>query len=625
MMPGSLKKERVFLAAGQLIPVILLFWLYWNGLKTWFVADDFAWLGLIRQVHSLQDVIRVLFVPAAQGTIRPWSERGFFMLFESLFGLDALPFRVWVFMTATVDVILIGRIGRSVTGSAIAGAFAAILWVANTALQTPMAWTSAYNEILCTFFILTATALFIRYAETGRRVFWWWQLVVFVLGFGALEVNVVYPALAAAYVLFVADKPKRRRLLLSLTPLFLISVTYFLIHLRLAPVPKDGPYAVHVDSGIFRTLALYWEWSLIPSNHSGRAEVVLFWLLTMALAAFFVRQAARSRYCVWFFLSWFLIALAPVVALPNHHTDYYVTIPLIGLAMLGGLAIARAFAGVWGWRILALALLAAYLRVAVVTDRAAEQWWLDRSQQVRGLVLGAAAAEKTHPGKTIVLDGISSDIYAAAVGDSAFTSLGLHEVYLTPESAARIDPGNNSEKLGHITLEPGVLRHAIADGDVVIYADAGDHLRNITSLWEASASSRLSAEPPHHVEAANPLDAYLLGTEWYPSDPDFRWMPRRATVHLAGPRSVKDELVLEGYCPEDQLKAGPLNVSAAIDGIALAPAKINGPPGEFHLVFSIPPSLIGTQRVDVAISVDRSFRDAGGRELGLVFGMIAIQ
>src|SRR5580658_10318321 len=164
-----------------LVPVVFLFWLYFDGLKTWFVADDFAWLGLIRDVHNRRDLFNVLFSPAAQGTIRPWSERGFFLLFESLFGLDSLPFRICVFITMAADVTLVAWIARRITGYRAAGFFAAVLWTASSALPTVMAWTSAYNEALCPFFLLTATALFIRYTETGRRVYWWWQLVVFIL------------------------------------------------------------------------------------------------------------------------------------------------------------------------------------------------------------------------------------------------------------------------------------------------------------------------------------------------------------------------------------------------------------------------------------------------------------
>src|ERR1017187_3770630 len=139
-----------------LVPIVLLFSLYFDGLNTWFVADDFAWLGLIRNVHNLRDVLTVLFAPAAQGTIRPWSDRGFFLLFESLFGLDSLPFRICVFLPMAAHLTLVGWITRRIPGSPLAGLFAAVLWAANASLATVMAWNSAYNEALCPLFLLAA-------------------------------------------------------------------------------------------------------------------------------------------------------------------------------------------------------------------------------------------------------------------------------------------------------------------------------------------------------------------------------------------------------------------------------------------------------------------------------------
>ena len=201
--------DRIANAAWWLLPVVFLFWLYREAFSTWFFNDDFAWLTLSHLVWTRHDLLHELFAPMAQGTIRPWSERGFFMVLQSLFGLDSLPFRVVVFATAAADLLLIAWITLRITGSRIAGFLAPILWTANTALVLPMTWNSAYNEIMCPLFLLSALVLFIRYTETGQRKFWWWQVVVFSLGFGALEINVVYPALAAAWVLFIA--PSRAR------------------------------------------------------------------------------------------------------------------------------------------------------------------------------------------------------------------------------------------------------------------------------------------------------------------------------------------------------------------------------------------------------------------------------
>ncbi len=595
------------------------------------MQDDFAWLGLLREVHESRSLLNALFSPEAQGTIRPWSERGFFLLFESLFGLDSLPFRIFAFATVAADVVLVAWIARRITGSRIAGFLAPVLWIANSAISTVLSWSSSYNEALCAFFLLAAMALFIRFAETGRPAFWWWQLAVFLLGFGALEVNVVYPALAAAWALFGARKGTRR-LLLSLTPLFGISIAYFLLHRAAAPLPAEGLYAVHLDGRMFPTLATYWKWSLIPQHWPGRFLLrgrILFLAATAALAAFSIRELMKHRYWVLFFGSWFLIALAPMLPIPGHLTDYYLTIPLIGLAMLGAWGGALAWRSRWPWRVATLMLVAVWLRLMVADSLSASYWWLDRSLAVRGLVLGVGAAHEKHPGKTIVLDAVTSSLYDDAVAVSAFYPLGLDYIYLTPGAEDKIHPTINPELLRKITLEPAVMKNAIAHDDVVVYSDVGDHLRNITEGYERSAPERLLLDKrldqePRRVDVGNPLFAYLLGPEWFRPESGVRWMPRRATLRMGGPRSANERLVLEGYCPDSQLKAGALHLSVSVDGIPLEIAQL-GRAEDFRRALDLPPSLIGRPMVEIAIAVDRVTHEPGGRDLGLVFGTIGFQ
>lgn len=628
---------RAFLWAA---PFVFLCWLWFDGLKTWFVADDFAWLGVLPNVHSIRDLLIALFAPAAQGTIRPLSERAFFLLFESLFGLDSLPFRICAFLTMAANLALLIWIARRISGSLLAGSCAAILWTANAALATVMSWNSAWNEALSPFFLLAATAFFIRYVETGRRSLWRWQAAVFVLGFGALEVNVVYPAIAAAYVLFVAPREKRRHLLLGLIPLFCISAAWSLAHVTLAPLPRDGVYALHFDSRIFHTIATYWQWSLRPWSDSTRAAKVILWILTFALAAFLLRRLTKHTNHVLFFAAWFLITLAPVVPLPLHISDYYLTIPLLGLAMLAGAAVARACHSQWTWRVAAIALLAAYLGEMIPFDRTAARWWLDRSLAVRGLVLGVQAAERTHPGKTIVLDRISSELYDISLGVSAVTSVGLHEAYLTPASQDTIHPASDFGKLSHLLVDSGTLHRGLASGDALIYSDLGDHLRNDTNLWKATGQN--APDPlPRRVEAGNPLYRYALGREWLDVEPQgVRWMQQTATIHLRGPDSADRKLVLDGWWPETLPKNGLLHLSVSADGMPLGAAEINDlrsvdltlilpaslvGHNHFRYLFAVNPSIVGRSRVDIGISVDRVSTDPGGRRLGLLLGAVGFE
>ena len=387
---------------------------------------------------------------------------------------------------------------------------------------------------------------------------------------------------------------------------------------------------------MLQTLTTYWRWSFAPQARPERIQTALFWTAVIPLAAFSIRELARRRYAVLFFVFWFLIALAPVLPLPDHITDYYVTIPLIGIAMLSGWGVSEAWRTAslrwttWLWPILSLIPLVAYFGGMIPVSRISSRWWLDQSLAVRGLVLGVQAAEKTHPGKTIVLDGITNSLFNMAVSDSAFFSVGLKDAYLTPGSEAGIHDDSDSGRLSQVVLARSALRYAIAHDDVVIYSDVGDHLRNITGAWEQSNLARLASagnpdREPSRVDVANPLLAYLLGPEWFPVESGFRWMPRRATVRLGGPRSAKDQLVLEGSCPDLQLKAGLLHLSVTADEIPLANIEFGIRDGAFRRTVALPPSLIGRSVVTVGLQVDRVIRDPGGRELGLVFGTIAIE
>jgi hypothetical protein len=628
---GSIKvPDRLAAAAWWLAPVLFLFLLYFKGLTTWFFGDDFAWLGLLRRVHGFHDFLSLMFRPAAQGTIRFLGERGFFLLFEKLFGMESLPFRIWVFLTMAANVLLVAWITVRVTGSRLAGALAPILWTANTGLALVMTWTSAWNEALCSLFLLSATALFMRYAETGRRAFWWWQLVVFTLGFGALEINIVYPAIAAAYALFVAPPPRRAKLLTSVIPLAGISVGYFILHRAVAPFMTEGPYVVAVDRRIVPTFLTYLRWSMLPQNwvafgHSAIGGWVIFAVAGLGLAAFCIRQIVHKRYAVIFFLCWFLLGIAPVLSLPDHISDYYLTVPLIGLAMAGAWGIAMAWRSTPLLRVAALIPLVAYLGAMLPSTRTAVNYWVERGYPIRGLVLGVQAAQQAHPGKAIVLDGITSQLYDDAVGASAFFPLGLDNIYLTPESRDSIHPLDNPEKLDDLVLEPGVMRSAITHDQVVVYSSVRDHLRNSTWDYERSALDRLANSEPRRVEVGNPLFGYLLGPEWYPLESDFRWMPKHATLRMGGPDSDKDRLLLQGFCPDVQLRSGPLHLFVTVDRVPLEGIQIAEPENSFRRLLVIPRSLIGRKTVQVEITVNRTTHAPDGRELGVVFGTISIQ
>src|SRR5260370_2674939 len=239
-----------------LIPILFCIWLYWMGVRIWFSKDDFAWLNLKNHVTDFRSFLWTMCDPFAQGTIRPWSEGGFFMLFSWFFGLRALPYRLFVFLNQFINIILVILVTRKLTKSQLAGFVAPLLWVANPVLLIPMTWTASYNEIQCTTFLLLAFYLFIRYTETGERKYYWAQWAIFVLGFGSLEIIVVYPAIAAVYAYLFSP-----RTMLSTLPMFGASAVYALVH-RIAAGDIGGGFYYDMDFHVrtlLSTMKQYWH------------------------------------------------------------------------------------------------------------------------------------------------------------------------------------------------------------------------------------------------------------------------------------------------------------------------------------------------------------------------------
>ena len=438
--------RRALRVLYYLLPILFCIYLYWIGVRIWFSKDDFAWLNLKNHVTDFRSFVWAMFHPFAQGTIRPWSERGFFMLFSYFFGLRALPFRLFVFANQLVNIVLLMLVTRKLTKSDLAGFVAPLLWLASPALLIPMSWTASYNEIQCTTFLLLAFYLFIRYTETGERKFYWAQLVVFVLGFGSLEIMAVYPGLALAFAFFFA-----RRTMLSTVPMFAVSAVYALIH-RLAAGEIGGHFYYDMDfhaRSLLSTISQYWKivlgvplWFRYVHEPSWRTGAAIA-LLTLAILAFAVWQAVKRNFLPIFCLCWYLIILAPLLPLINHVTEYYLTMPAIGLAILGAYGLTRAWRAGWVPGTAVAVLLLFYLIPSSKLARAGMFEAFDGTDRVRGVVQSVAYAKRLHPDKVILLNNVDDNLFWASVYDSPFQIFGWTNIYLTPDCKALIHADPN--------------------------------------------------------------------------------------------------------------------------------------------------------------------------------------
>jgi len=468
-------------------PVLFAAALHWPGLTAWFQKDDFAWLSLRDLIHSWHDFWWALFAPLAQGTIRTLSERIFFLSFSTVFGMHALPFRCWAFLTFAGSLTLASLVCAKLTGSRAAGFWTAILWTANTGVAVALSWTAVYYELLCSFVLLLSLWFLLRYVETCERRFYIAQLVTFILGFFVLELNVVYPAIATVYALCCA-----RQIVRKILPLFGISALYTAIHMAAARLPASGPYKMYWDLSMASTLATYWKWAMGPSKliffhiYPSLYRSALAVLLSLGLAGFLICKLRRRQWVAAFFPAWFLIVLGPLLPLRDHIDDSYLTIPVLGLAMWGGWALVSGWnAGAVG-KIVSGLLLAIYLCVSIPVTRVISASFHDRSRQIRGVVLGVAELSRKQPEKIVLLKGVDWEMFWSAVYDRPFHLFGVREVLVLPEDAPVILKGSRLGDAQPFFATADLARDALERGQAMVLDVSGGGVRDITAEYRAS-------------------------------------------------------------------------------------------------------------------------------------------
>ena len=127
---------------------------------------------------------------------------------------------------------------------------------------------------------------------------------------------------------------------------------------------------------MFTTLAAYWKsafaWEPLSRQIADpwivKSAAVLPWLFTAAMLALLAWRLSRRDWRALFPFAWFLICIAPVLPLRDHFSEYYLTLPAIGLGLFAALAFSLPRRGVPGYVGIALSvtLTAFYLAAAGV-------------------------------------------------------------------------------------------------------------------------------------------------------------------------------------------------------------------------------------------------------------------
>ena len=340
-------------ALTAIVATAFFFFSYGEALGSFFYLDDFWELAVARQIEvsGLSDFLE-FFQPVYPSFLlyRPLSTVVFFWMMKHAFGHDPFAYHAVVMGFHVLNVSLVYLIAWKIFGSVRSGIATAMVYAAAPGHALAVYWIALFTMTGTASLYLAAIACWL---SAGMRYRMTVTFVLFLLGILSAEHAVTLPAVLTGISIVLLGHDWRG-VVRQLIPFWLVAGAYAaakLLYVRYATNPQVSGYEVAFEPArIVEQLGFYAGFAnpILYSRdpYPGFPAVVgtILLVATTVGAGMFAsgRHVSRNFRVALFGLGLFLVALAPVLVLPQHTQPYYVGIAGSGLAM-AMVAIAKAF------------------------------------------------------------------------------------------------------------------------------------------------------------------------------------------------------------------------------------------------------------------------------------------
>ncbi len=337
-----MKSKKIFFI------IVLALILFSPSINTFFISDD--WFHLkISQISSAGEFLNFFSfsqTPQSAAFYRPIPTQVFFFVFNSLFGLNSLPFHIFTLSVFGLSLFLLFILLQKLFKKdlAVLGTF---LYAISVTHFSRLYFLSAFQEIMMVTFLLASMIFYIQ-AKTPRLIIF--SLASFILALASKETAVIFPAL-----LLLLDWKRNEIKIGRLIPFILVAVIYLTLYITNLGFKTEGSYNWNYSPlKTANTLFWYIFWSfgapefLVDYVGSGLkivprffeqfpiwSKIILSLLGLVALGTVLITAGNKNLFKKGFLFgaAFFLVGLLPVLFLPLHKFTLELTLPLIGFCI----------------------------------------------------------------------------------------------------------------------------------------------------------------------------------------------------------------------------------------------------------------------------------------------------
>lgn len=343
--------KRFYPVVSIILTILLAGFLYRDSFRGYFFQDD--WFSFqISKVENIQDILN-FFIPRTDVIYyRPLGMQIPFFLMQKIFGINPFPYHMLIFLTHSLNIILVYKLIKLLSKNTFSGLLSAFLYGTSTVHYIPFYWFATYAFILGPTFFLSSFFYFLKAQK--MNIYYSISLVLFLFGLLTNEIVATLPIILFLY-LFTFKRDK----LIFVLPYFFFSAFLFLIRFVFFPPVAGEAYSIDFGRGVIQNLKMYLLWSANWSEPITEQLVKLFvfqkefvaefrGVTIVTLTTFFIHIsiilvsiifAIKTRMknmdkVLLFGICWYLVSLTPVLFFPTHRFAYYLPVAMVGFLLV---------------------------------------------------------------------------------------------------------------------------------------------------------------------------------------------------------------------------------------------------------------------------------------------------
>lgn len=340
---------------------LIVFGLYYPALTTYFSQDDFFMFKVSQTNGTFSEFIKLFgaysFEERGIAFYRPIVREVPFNIYYSLFGLNALPFRIILFLVHFTNIYLVYLLFQNLFKKNLISLFTAFFFGISAANVSVLYYLAGGIETAgATMFALFTLIFYKSYIDSSRQRFYYCALITFVLSLASHEINLSLPLILTVMIVTSNASKKLFLQFCKLLPFYLLLFITLYIDLFIigfSSSEKQYQFILNIKT-LIQSFIWYSLWSFgLPETLQDfvlpglklnptlmrywgdyyRIIFPTFFVSISLLLIFFLYLLKNSRKIFTdkkflFLIFWFIMGISPVILLPFHKSSHYLSFVL---------------------------------------------------------------------------------------------------------------------------------------------------------------------------------------------------------------------------------------------------------------------------------------------------------